>query len=177
MKSIFSRKHVISAAVVGTLALGLTAYAAINQTIGVGTRDYAEAIGGPATITMRTLTIAPGEVLGWHAHPGIGAYTIVTTGTLTVEDGCGFETVYQTGDAFLEPADRVHRGKNLGSTNVVTAQTFIVPVGDGISHSHGQQCGRPLTVSECREGGWRTFDHPRAFYNQGDCEQFVLTGQ
>jgi quercetin dioxygenase-like cupin family protein len=178
MSRIVSRKRVVIAATLGALALGVTAYAALNNTIGVGVLEYSEAIGGPATITMRTLTIAPGEVLGWHAHPGAGAYTIVTRGTLTVEDGCGLETVYEPGEAFIEPAHRVHRGKNLGTEAVVTAQTFIVPLGEGTTHSlSGLQCGRPLVASECRNGGWTSFDYPHPFANQGDCEQFVLTGR
>lgn len=178
MSRIFSGKRVVIAATLGTLALGVTAYAALNTTIGVGRLEYSEAIGGPATITMRTLAIAPGEVLGWHAHPGVGAYTIVTTGTLTVEDGCGFETVYGKGEAFLEPAGRVHRGKNLGSEAVVTAQTFIVPEGEGTTHSlSGPRCGRPLDASECKNDGWMSFDYPHQFANQGDCEQYVLTGR
>lgn len=165
-------------ACLGVVAVGLTAYAAVNNTIGVGRLEYSEEIGGPATITMRTLTIAPGEVLGWHAHPGVGAYTIVTTGTLTVEDGCGFETIYVKGQAFLEPAGRVHRGKNLGPEEVVTAQTFIVPEGEGTTHSlSGPRCGRPLVADECQDDGWMSFDYPRQFTNQGDCQQYVLTGQ
>lgn len=178
MSRMFSGKRVVIAATLGALALGVTAYAALNNTIGVGVLEYSEAIGGPATITMRTLTIAPGEVLGWHAHPGAGAYTIVTKGTLTVEDGCGFETVYGPGQAFLEPAGRVHRGKNLGTGEVVTAQTFIVPLGEGTTHSLASpRCGRPLVASECKNGGWMSFDYPHPFTNQGDCEQFVLTGR
>lgn len=178
MIGVFSRKRVVIAAILGALAFGVTAYAALNNTIGVGVLEYSEAIGGPATITMRTLTIAPGEVLGWHAHPGIGAYTIVTKGTLTVEDGCGFETVYEPGQAFLEAAHRVHRGKNLGAGEVVTAQTFIVPVGDGASHSlSGPRCGRPLSESECMNAGWTSFDYPHSFANQGDCVQYVQTGR
>lgn len=177
MQRIYSRKRVIIAAALGAVAVGVTTYAAVNNTIGVGRLEYSEAIGGPATVTMRTLTIAPGEVLGWHAHPGVGAYTIVTKGTLTVEDGCGFDTVYVKGDAFLEPAGRVHRGKNLGSEEVVTAQTFIVPEGEGTTHSlSGPRCGRPLTAAECLNGGWASFDYPHPFANQGACEQYVRTG-
>ncbi len=178
MNRVISRKRVVIAATLGALVVAVTAYAALNNTIGVGAMEYSEAIGGPATITMRTLTITPGEVLGWHAHPGVGAYTIVTKGTLTVEDGCGFETVYEPGQAFLEAPDRVHRGKNLGTSEVVTAQTFIVPLGDGVSHAlSGPRCGRPLVKSECRDGGWQSFDYPQSFSNQGDCQQYVLTGR
>lgn len=149
-------------------------YAATSQTIGSGTMQYSEAIGGPATLTMRTLTIAPGEVLGWHHHPGIGAYTVVVSGTLTVEDGCGGAAVYSQGQAFLEPPFRVHRGKNLTGVNVVTAQTLLVPLGTPTSFSHAQRlCGVPQRAEECRKDGWRAFNYPAFFLNQGQCVEFV----
>jgi hypothetical protein len=115
-------------------------------------------------------------VLGWHNHPGVGAYTIVKQGTLTVEDGCGGETVYTAGQAFLEPAGRVHRGKNLTAGEVITAQTFIVPVGTPFTIDTGQVCGRPIRVKECYHDGWMNFNYPRTFGSQGDCVHFVLNG-
>ena len=170
-------KAILVAAAIGTIFLGITVYAAVNQTIADGVYANFEEFGGPATTRMRTLTIAPGEILGWHYHPGVGAYTIVKQGTLTVEDGCGGETVYTPGQAFLEPAGRVHRGKNLGSDPVITAQTFIVPVGTPFTVDTGvQMCGRPLRVEQCKDEDWRTFNHPRTFISQGDCVQFVNTG-
>lgn len=157
--------------------LGLTAYASVSTIIAVGVVQEFAPFGGPATITMRTLTIAPGEVLGWHYHPGLGAYTIVKTGTLTVEDGCGGVTVYTEGKAFVEPPLRVHRGKNLTATAVVTAQTFIEPPHEPPSVTVSQLCGAPVEVDECRHGGWMAFNHPRSFANQGDCSAYVITGK
>lgn len=172
------RKVVASAAAVSALLLGISVYAAVNVTIATGVMEDSPFVEGPATVLMRTLTIAPEEVLGWHYHPGIGAITIVKQGTLVVEDGCGFETVYNTGDAFLEPPGRVHRGMNLSTVQeVITAQTFVVPLGSPTSVSTTQRCGQPATVAECRADGWRSFDHPRTFVSQGDCEQFVITGK
>lgn len=166
-----------TAAVLAAGFAGFAAYAATSQMIGTGTMQYSEAVDGPATLTMRTLTIAPGEVLGWHHHPGSGAYTVVVSGTLTVEDGCGGEVAYSQGQAFLEPPDRVHRGKNLTGANVVTAQTFLVPLGTPISVSHAQRmCGVPLSVEECKNDGWRAFNFPAYFINQGECVEFVLAG-
>ncbi len=167
----------MKAAIPAALAAGFACfavYAATSQTIGTGTMQYSEAIGGPATLTMRTLTIAPGEVLGWHHHPGIGAYTVVVSGTLTVEDGCGGAAVYSQGQAFLEAPFRVHRGKNLTSANVVTAQTLLVPLGTPTSVSHPQRmCGVPLNVEECKNDRWRNFNFPNYFLNQGQCMEFV----
>jgi uncharacterized delta-60 repeat protein len=36
--------------------------------------------------------------------------------------------------------------------------------------------GPPTNKEECKHGGWRTFNTPRDFKNQGDCIQFVNTG-
>ncbi len=158
--------------------VGVTAYAAVSEVIAVGTMAHSEALGGPASVTMRRLTIAPGEVLGWHYHPGVGAYTIVRRGTLAVEDGCGGETIYTAGQAFLEPPNRVHRGKNYSLTDEIeTVQTFIVPLGSPISVSTTQLCGAPTGVQECKNDGWMKFTHPRSFSSQGDCLQYVKTGQ
>ncbi|MBA3564803.1 MAG: cupin domain-containing protein [Gammaproteobacteria bacterium] len=169
----------------GALAGGLcacavvaTAYSAVSEVIAVGTMAHSELVGGPATVTMRKLTIAPGEVLPWHYHPGAGAFTVVTSGVLNLEDGCGSEVVYTPGQAFLESPYRVHRGKNLTSEPVVTAQTFIVPAGEGTTVQTGQQfCGAPRDRDECRGGGWEAFDFPRNFANQGDCLQYVIKGR
>jgi quercetin dioxygenase-like cupin family protein len=168
----------VTAGVLGAAFVGIAAYAATSATIAIGTMDHSELVGGPATVMMRTLTVEPGEVLGWHYHPGAGAYTVVTRGMLTVEDGCGGETLYMEGQAFLEPPLRVHRGKNLTGEQVVTAQTFIVPLGEMTSISTGQQlCGAPIDVQECKGDGWMAFNHPRAFVSQGDCIRYVITGR
>jgi quercetin dioxygenase-like cupin family protein len=177
MKATHSRTRVVVAIALAASLLGITVYAAVSQVIAVGTMAHSDLFGGPATITMRTLTIAPGEVLGWHYHPGVGAYTIVRSGTLNVEDGCGGEVVYTEGQAFLEPPGRVHRGKNLTAEDVVTAQTFIVPTGSATTVATDQLCGAPASVQECKAGGWASFSHPRSFFNQGDCEQYVITGK
>jgi len=176
MKLITFRKGLIAALGLGALIVGFSVYAAINVMIAEGTYANFEAFGGPASTRMRTLTIAPGEILGWHNHPGVGAYTIVKQGTLTVEDGCGFDTVYTAGQAFVEAAGRVHRGKNLTTEPVITAQTFIVPLGTPFTIDTLQACGRPLKVDECKNGGWEQFDYPRTFESQGDCIRFVRHG-
>ncbi len=176
MKIFTLRKGLIVALSFCALILGVAVYAATNVTIADGTYSYFEPFNGPATTRMRTLTIAPGEVLGWHNHPGVGAYTIVKEGTLTSEDGCGGERVYHAGQAFLEPSGRVHRGKNLTSQQVITAQTFIVPVGTPFTIDTGQVCGRPISVNECSHNGWMNFNYPRTFGSQGDCVHFVLNG-
>ena len=158
----------------GTLLLGgvTAAYAATSVIRGVGTMAHYEPFDGPATMMARSLFIEANEVLPWHQHPGIGVYTIVKTGTLTVEDGCGGEVVYPEGSAFIEPAGRVHRGI-AGDVAVETVQTFLVPAGSAFSVNVPKVCGASLVVDECKVDGWRAFTYPRTFSNQGDCIGFV----
>ena len=162
----------VAVGLAAVILIGVTVYAATNVTIGVGTFAHFEPFAGPATITTRSLSVAANEVLGWHQHPGIGAYTIVKSGTLTVEDGCGSEVVYPAGSAFIEPAGRVHRGK-AGATPVETIQTFVVPAGLAFSVSVPQSCGAPMALAECRGNGWSAFTYPRTFSNEGDCVRYV----
>jgi quercetin dioxygenase-like cupin family protein len=161
----------------GALLLGgvTSVYAATSVISGTGTMAHYEPFDGPATMTARSLFIGANEVLPWHQHPGIGAYTIVKTGTLTVEDGCGGEVVYPQGTAFIEPPGRVHRGI-AGDAPVETVQTFLVPLGSAFSVNVPKACGAPLVVEECKGDGWEAFTYPRTFSNQGDCVTFVLQG-
>jgi hypothetical protein len=166
----------IGAGIAAVFVVGITVYASTSLIMGVGTFAHFDPFGGPATMTTRTLSIGANEILGWHQHPGVGAYTIVKSGTLTVEDGCGGETVYPQGTAFIEPPGRVHRGKG-GSVPVETVQTFIVPAGLAFSVNVPQACGAPLGVEECRNNGWSSFTYPRAFSNEGDCVSYVREAQ
>ena len=160
----------------GTIILSVTAYAAFTSvTLGTGTMSYSQLFDGPASTLVREATVDAGDVLGWHYHPGV-VYSVVTEGELTVEDGCGGETTYGPGDAFEKADHRVHRGKNLGSGAVVFYDTFVTPLGDPHSVDTPQLCGPPVRIDECKAGGWETFTSPRSFSNQGDCEQYVNTG-
>jgi len=155
---------------------GVIAYAASTVILAVGTIPQSEFVNGPATVTVRTLTITPGEVLAWHYHPGY-AFNVIKSGTLTVEDGCGGEQTLIAGQAFEELDGRVHRAKNLSATeNVVVYNTFIVPQGNPTTiniPNNERRCGPPESVSECKDDGWINFTQPRSFIDQGDCVQFV----
>jgi hypothetical protein len=47
--------------------------------------------------------------------------------------------------------------------------------GDGIGDACDPQTGPPTSKEQCKNGGWRYFNHPRTFKNQGDCIKFVNT--
>jgi quercetin dioxygenase-like cupin family protein len=159
------------------ILFGVIAYAASTLILALGTIPNSEFFDGPATVTVRTLTIAPGEVLAWHYHPGY-AFNVVKSGALTVEDGCGGEETLMPGDAFEEVDGRVHRAKNLSTTeDVVVYNTFIVPQGNPTTVNiplNERRCGPPRTVSECKDDGWMNFTHPSSFSNEGDCTQYVI---
>lgn len=172
-------KHKLTLIAGLTMLLSISAMASSTVVIAVGTNQYSPLLGGPAVVTTRQLTIGANEVLAWHYHPCL-VLTIIKQGTLTVEDGCGGVQVCKAGDSFEEEPFRVHRGKNLGTNEVISIQTFVaVPGTPTTMQTPNNQplCGAPQTVEECKNGGWRKFNFPRAFTSQGDAEQFVITGK
>lgn len=178
-------KRFVTLVGLGIALLAINVYSGTTQTIyseatpiAVGNILHSELFDGPATVTVRQLTIFPGEILAWHHHPG-RAYNVIKSGTLTVEDGCGGEEVFTAGQAFEEVHGRVHRAKNLGIENVAVINTFIVPQGSPTTiNTPGNQrlCGPPTNVDECKNGGWMNFTHPHTFSSKGDCIQYVKTG-
>jgi quercetin dioxygenase-like cupin family protein len=169
-------RGVVIAIGLGAVLFGVIAYASTTVILAVGTIPHSELFDGPATVTVRTLTIKPGEVLAWHYHPGY-AFNVVKSGTLTVEEGCGGEESLTPGQAFEELDGHVHRAKNLSATeDVVVYNTFIVPQGKPTTVNipgNVRRCGPPSDVNECKDGGWVNFSQPRSFSDQGDCVQFV----
>lgn len=170
-----SRRIVISLGL-GMVLFGAIAYAATTVILGVGRIPHSEIFDGPATVTVRTLTIKPGEVLAWHYHPGY-AFNVVKSGALTVEEGCGGEQTLLQGDAFEELDGHVHRAKNLSATeDVVVYNTFIVPEGQPTTvniPNNERRCGPPSDAGECKDEGWSKFSQPHSFSNQGECVDYV----
>jgi len=160
----------------GVLLIGVTAYAAVTVILAVGTIEQTQLFDSPATVTVRTLTIAPGESLQWHYHPGY-AFNVVKSGQLTVEDGCGgHDETLLPGQAFEEMDGRVHRAKNIGTEPVTVYNTFIVPEGKPTTRNipgNVRRCGPAIDVTECKDDGWSKFDFPLGFANQGECIDFV----
>jgi quercetin dioxygenase-like cupin family protein len=168
------KKVVLVVSLTVVVLCGVTAYAAIVGPLGSGNIAHSETLDGPATVTMRTLSFAPGEVGVWHYHPG-PLFNVVTQGTVTVEDGCGGEQSYTVGQAF-EEGGRVHRPKNLGGVPTFAYQTFVVPLGNPTTlniSGNERLCGPVRSVEECKDNGWMKFTFPHAFNNQGECVAFV----
>ena len=116
MKLKTSRRRLLLVITVSVFLLAVTVYAASTMILAVGTIPHSDLTDGPTTVTVRTLTIGPGESLAWHYHPGY-AFNVVKSGALTTEDGCGGEETLNPGDAFEETEGHVHRAKNLSTTD------------------------------------------------------------
>src|SRR5512132_2570806 len=99
MKNKIRRKGLAIGISLGVVLLAITAYSATSNILVEGTIPSSVFFEGPVKVTVRTLTIKPGEALPWHYHPGY-AFNVVKSGTLTVESGCGGEETLAPGDAF-----------------------------------------------------------------------------
>lgn len=65
-----------------------------------------------------------------------------------------------------------------GVLNIITGESRFSEGEVGAVRILGcEQIGPPATKADCKNGGWRRFNFPRSFKNQGDCIQFVNTGR
>lgn len=82
--------------------------------------------GGPASFSVRTITVPPGGATGWHRHDG-AEMSIVTKGALTVvrENRCDPVT-FGTGDAVFIPAGTAHLARNDGSVPAEAVVTYLL---------------------------------------------------
>jgi mannose-6-phosphate isomerase-like protein (cupin superfamily) len=81
-------------------------------------------------VVVVKITLAPGEAIGWHTHPGPATYA-VTQGTLTVTHGddCS-QHVYETGQAGFDTGSAVERADNFGDEDVIIYVNFLgIPPG------------------------------------------------
>jgi quercetin dioxygenase-like cupin family protein len=66
---------------------------------------------------LTTATIQPGAVGNWHTYPN-HPIVYVVEGTVTVEFRDGEPKVFKAGEGFVEPVNRVLRGRNNGRTPI-----------------------------------------------------------
>lgn len=161
---------------VATGLLGLTVHSATTADILIdGTIPDSRVFEGPVRLTVRELTLKPGDALPLHYHPG-HVFIAVKSGTLTVEDGCGDERKVTSGQGLEEWNGRVHRGKNVDATDVIVYDIFFTTPAQPTTvtiPANERRCGPPRDVDECANDGWRRFNHPRTFINQGQCAKFI----
>jgi len=156
--------------------LGLTVQSTTTSDILIdGTISESKVFDSPVRMTVRELTLKPGAALPLHYHPG-HVFIGVKSGTLTVEDGCGEQKRLTSGQGLEKWNGRAHRGKNVDATDVVVYDIFFTATGKPTTvtiPANERRCGPPRDVDECTKDGWRRFNHPRTFMNQGQCAKFV----
>lgn len=84
---------------------------------------------GPATFSVRTVVLAPGETTGWHLHPGTET-SIVNSGSIVLLDAenCAGST-YSAGDALFVPDALVHLARNDGTVPAELVVTYLLAPG------------------------------------------------
>lgn len=130
---------------IAVAVLCVTVYSATSKILIEGTIPDSKIFDGPATVTVRELTIKAGEALPLHYHPG-HTFIVVKSGTLTVEDGCGEQKKLSAGQGLEEMNGRVHRGKNIDATDVVVYDIFITSPGKPLTSevpANERRCGPP----------------------------------
>jgi quercetin dioxygenase-like cupin family protein len=179
MKIAPRRKGLAISIALAVLLLGVAVYSATTDILLSGTIPDSQVFNGPANVTVRILTLKPGDKLPWHYHPGY-AFNVVKSGTLTVEDGCGSQKTLTPGQGFEEIDGRVHRGRNLSNADVVVYDCFLIPQDKQTTMTFPDEeprCGPPLETDECKSDGWRKFSHPRSFADESQCLSVVRTSR
>lgn len=169
---------VIGLSMLGTLTLAAGVFALTSTNFAIGTIPFLESLSGPAQVTMQHLVLAPGDVVSWHYHTG-DVFVVQKAGVLTEIGACEGANVVNAGDAFHEPAGRIHRVENNGTDPVDLYSTYIVPAGHPrtVFVSEPICIGPPATADDCKTDQWQSFTVPRVFRNQGECVSFVQSSK
>ena len=82
----------------------------------------------PQIVAILTRDFAPGQAAGRHIHHGV-EMTIVIRGDLQLMVDGSPSHVYHAGDSFAVPRDIPHDAKNVGTTPVTLAVTYVIDKG------------------------------------------------
>ena len=128
-----TRGTVLLTMVLGTSGVGAGIVRAqdstfLSETIGAGRVDYADAVGGPAIMTVQRQTAPPGTGSDWHVHPG-PVWIVVTRGEFVDYTADGCRTVEPTGSAFLERPGEPNNVRNESSEEGELVVTLLIPAG------------------------------------------------
>lgn len=98
-------------------------------------------VDGPAAVTFRKITIAPGAGTGEHCHYG-QLIAVVEQGEFTHRAPIypSGEHVYTAGDTIIEGAQYIHEGVNLGDEPVVLLVTYITEEGKPLAETDLANC-------------------------------------
>jgi quercetin dioxygenase-like cupin family protein len=116
------------------LILALPASSAFAQAVNTdvvarGDLDYSDATGGPATVYIGSIDMAPGSSYGgWHIHPG-PVWVVVTAGQLAVYGPDGCRTEYGASAAYLAEANVLYDLRNETDQPLQLHFAGVIPAG------------------------------------------------
>ena len=88
----------------------------------------------PFDVVQVVQDFAPGAATPYHTHPGIVVVTVVA-GEITFWVN-GAETVYKTGESFVELPDQVAQARNAGTAPTRVMASLLIPPGAPLSTPH-----------------------------------------
>lgn len=121
------------------MLLAALALAWTGAATGAPVRTILEQSDLPATaqtVRLGRVTLAPGEEIAWHIHPGIEIGYVVS-GALALSSAGAPDRTVTAGQSFLVPRGVTHRSRAVGSAGAVLSVTWITDTGLPFSQPAG----------------------------------------
>ena len=100
----------------------------IGQRVRVKTDNVKLSTKAPVDVFTQRITIHPNGDTGWHSHPGPVLVALERGTVISYESNCR-PRAYSAGQGFVDPSNRVHTMRNLGSQPAVLYITALLPPG------------------------------------------------
>jgi hypothetical protein len=167
-----------------------------NKCMGSASSGTVDLFGGNSNITVTGNVLDNGQ-RGLYVENPYASYSVTPNTGITAHNNClvgnavaGLEVSAASYTGTLNAESNwwgSATGPTIASNPGGTGDKIIDP--DGVvdytpflTSSTGTPCapppvGPPTNANQCKNDGWKTFNTPRTFKNQGDCIQYVNTGK
>jgi quercetin dioxygenase-like cupin family protein len=116
-------------ALTGAFLLGLCAAASAQAPAAIPGQQFEIPAGGlPQTVMTATRDFLPGQTAGRHIHHGVEMAIVIRGDLQLMVDGAA-PVIYHAGQSFLVPREVPHDVKNVGTTPVTLAITYVIDKG------------------------------------------------
>jgi hypothetical protein len=124
--------------------------------------------------------------IGVGANSGVTAHNNCIMGNtvagLEVPAGGHSGTLNATNNWWGAASGPKYNGAGPGTGDNIIDPGLVVIFSPFLTSTFGTPCapppvGPPTNADQCKKDGWKTFNTPRTFKNQGDCIQYVNTGK